>query len=429
MRVKRFFGVDSRQAMRQVHEELGENAVILSNKKVPQGVEIVCALDYSENTDPASFAEALKESDKGTALQRELDEARQRILSGAKFDTNLGENSFQRKARINQLGDWEANTANPASLINKIKALDSPASSNFVKNPAENEKYVQAMQSEIHNLRELLKEQLREQDSYRNPTEALVRSRLMNSGFSSAYINRLLKLVAITEDLDSSSAWKKVLARLEGEVQTLDEELINKGGVVALLGPTGVGKTTTVSKLAARFVLKHGADGLALVTTDCYRIAAYEQLRTVGRILGVPVRVVDDNNPLDITLKSLRSKSLVIIDTAGLNVRDPNLQSQVNLLSATQARIRRFLVLPATSQARVLLDTYSAYKDVGLNGCILTKLDEALHLGEALGLVLEKRLPVSYITQGQKIPDDLQLATPSALIERFSKDVALSEEI
>ena len=168
----------------------------------------------------------------------------------------------------------------------------------FVKNPAENEKYVQAMQSEIHNLRELLKEQLREQDSYRNPTEALVRSRLMNSGFSSAYINRLLKLVAITEDLDSSSAWKKVLARLEGEVQTLDEELINKGGVVALLGPTGVGKTTTVSKLAARFVLKHGADGLALVTTDCYRIAAYEQLRTVGRILGVPVRVVDDNNPL-----------------------------------------------------------------------------------------------------------------------------------
>ncbi len=121
MRVKRFFGVDSRQAMRQVHEELGENAVILSNKKVPQGVEIVCALDYSENTDPASFAEALKESDKGTALQRELDEARQRILSGAKFDTNLGENSFQRKARINQLGDWEANTANPASLINKIK--------------------------------------------------------------------------------------------------------------------------------------------------------------------------------------------------------------------------------------------------------------------------------------------------------------------
>lgn len=428
MRVKRFFGADTRQAMRQVRDELGDDAAIISNKKVANGVEIICALDYdAANSSAQSFAEALKQADQGEALQRELDEARLRILSGAKFDAAASENPFQKKARLNQLGNWpnvEAITEQPSSL-GSYAGTPYPDAGLVPRG----DQVIQAMQSEIQNLRDLLKEQMREQDSYRNPTEALMRSRLLNSGFSEAYVNRLLKLIDVPEHADAATAWQQLLNHLKGELQTLDEEFIDRGGVVAVLGPTGVGKTTTLSKLAARYVLKHGVDGLALVTTDCYRIAAYEQLRTVGRILGVPVRVVDDNNPLDITLKSLRSKSLVLIDTAGLNVRDPNLKTQVDLLASTQARIRRFLVLPATSQARVLLDTYDAYRDAGLNGCILTKLDEALHLGEALGLVLEKRLPISYLTQGQKIPDDLQLATPAALMSRFAKDVERSEEV
>ncbi|GLR63907.1 flagellar biosynthesis protein FlhF [Marinospirillum insulare] len=425
MRVKRFFGADSRQAMRQVRDELGDDAVILSNKKVDNGVEIVCALDYDGDASPRNVADALKSADQGEALQRELDEARQRILSGASFDTG-GENAFQRKARVRQLGILSDGYS---------EGMDAPPSSYEDYSPpvtrgghSASDQAMQAMQSEIQSLRDLLKEQMREQDSYRNPAEALVRNRLLMAGFSDTYIKRLLKLVKINPESDNKTAWQQILDRLKGEVQTLDEEFIDKGGVVALLGPTGVGKTTTISKLAARYVLNHGADGLALVTTDCYRIAAYEQLRTVGRILGVTVRVVDENNSLDMTLRSLRGKSLVLIDTAGLNVRDPNLQTQVDLLASAQARIRRFLVLPTTSQARVLLDTYDAYREAGLNGCILTKLDEAMHLGEVLGLVLEKRLPVSYLTNGQKIPDDVQLASPTSILARFVRDVERSEE-
>ncbi len=427
MRVKRFFGADSRQAMRQVRDELGDDAVILTNRKVDNGVEIVCALDYDGDASPRKFSDALKKADQGDALQRELDEARQRILSGTNFDSGHTENAFQRKARQRQLGalaDGSTEDAKEAAVTREDYSLKSTP--RFESSSSD--QVVQAMQSEIQSLRGLLKEQMREQDGFRNPTEALVRNRLLLAGFSEAYVKRLLKLVKIDPDLDSKSAWQQVLNRLKGEVQTLDEEFIDKGGVVALLGPTGVGKTTTISKLAARYVLKHGADGLALVTTDCYRIAAYEQLRTVGRILKVTVRVVDENNSLDMTLKSLRGKSLVLIDTAGLNVRDPNLQTQVNLLASTQARIRRFLVLPTTSQARVLLDTYEAYREAGLNGCILTKLDEAIHLGEVLGLVLEKRLPVSYFTNGQNIPDDVQLASPASLLARFARDVERSEE-
>lgn len=427
MRVKRFFGADSRQAMRQVRDELGDDAVILTNRKVDNGVEIVCALDYDGDSSPRKFSDALKKADQGDALQRELDEARQRILSGANFDSGHIENAFQRKARQRQLGALaEGSTEDANETIASREDYSLKSTPRFESSSSD--QVVQAMQSEIQSLRSLLKEQMREQDSFRNPTEALVRNRLLLAGFSEAYVKRLLKLVKIDPDLDSKAAWQQVLDRLKGEVQTLDEEFIDKGGVVALLGPTGVGKTTTISKLAARYVLKHGADGLALVTTDCYRIAAYEQLRTVGRILKVTVRVVDENNSLDMTLKSLRGKSLVLIDTAGLNVRDPNLQTQVNLLASTQARIRRFLVLPTTSQARVLLDTYEAYREAGLNGCILTKLDEAIHLGEVLGLVLEKRLPISYFTNGQNIPDDVQLASPASLLARFARDVERSEE-
>lgn len=427
MRVKRFFGADSRQAMRLVREELGADAVIVSNRKVENGVEIVCALDYEGDETPQNFSEALKQADQGDALQRELDEARQRILSGARFDSGLTENAFQKKARIRQLGNLSEGFT-PGLGLDSSSAGEDYSPRGGASSSAQSDLAIKAMQSEIQSLRELVRDQLREQDALRNPTEALVRSRLLRAGFSDAYVKRLLKLLILDAEMDSRAAWQQVLERLKGEVQTLDEEFIDKGGVVALLGPTGVGKTTTLGKLAARYVLKHGAEGLALVTTDCYRIAAYEQLRTFGRILGVTVRVVDENNALDMTLKSLRNKSLVLIDTAGLNVRDPNLQTQMNLLGSTQARIRRFMVLPATSQAGVLLDTYEAYREAGLNGCVLTKLDEAVNLGEVLGLVLEKRLPVSYITNGQKIPDDVQLASPASLLARFARDVERNEE-
>ncbi|SFC17284.1 flagellar biosynthesis protein FlhF [Marinospirillum celere] len=429
MRVKRFFGADSRQAMRLVREELGADAVIVSNRKVDNGVEIVCALDYEGDETPKDFSAALKQADQGDALQQELDEARQRILSGARFDTGMTENAFQKKARLRQWGLNEEGHSDREAATHYTSEDSWPTASNK-KNTSTNaeELAIKAMQSEIQGLRDLLKEQLREKDGVKNPTEALVRNRLLEAGFSQSYVAKLMKLIPLNGDLDSQSAWQLVLKRLENELQTLDEEFIDKGGVVALVGPTGVGKTTTLGKLAARYVLKHGADDLALVTTDCYRIAAYEQLRTFGRILGVSVRVVDENNALDLTLKSLRNKKLILIDTAGLNVRDPNLQSQLGLLASAQARIRRFIVLPAISQSRVLLDTYEAYRDAGLNGCVLTKLDEAVNIGEVLGLVLEKRLPVSYTTNGQKIPDDVRLATPSTLVGRFARDVERSEE-
>lgn len=401
MRVKRFFAADSRQAMRQVRDELGDDAVILSNKELPDGVEVVCAVNYDLDTDTRDLASALKESKRTSELQDELDAARQRILAGASFDSS-------------------AAIDNPASYLDSINQQQPQAD-------WQESKIIQAMESEIQSLRKLLHNQILSQEGKGNPAETYVRNRLKIAGFSEDYIQHLLGLAQIDQELSTSQAWDLMLERLTGQLLIHDEELIEKGGVVAVFGPTGVGKTTTLSKLAARYVLKYGADGLALVTTDCYRIAAYEQLRTVGRILSVTVRVVDENNSLDATLKSLKRKSLILIDTAGLNVKDPNLTTQINLLASSNVKIKRFLVMPTTSQAKVLAATYEAYKNVGLNGCILTKVDEATNLGETLGLVLENRLPIAYVTHGQKIPDDLSLANKKQLLARFVKDIETIE--
>lgn len=409
MRVKRYFAPDSRKAMRQALEELGEDVVIISNKETAQGVEIICALNYDpNNVDPKDLEAAIEEARRGDALHQELNAAKQRLLSGVVFDANI-ESAFTNQ------GSWHSGKEKP---LEEAEEETQPEVSS-----TNDAKVIQALESEIQNLRNLLQNQISKQGDYTNPIEALMRNRLKLAGFSKNYINYLLDLAQLEEETPAASAWQRVVSKIEDQLLIHDGELIEKGGVVAVFGPTGVGKTTTLSKLAARYVLKYGADGLALVTTDCYRIAAYEQLRTVGRILGVTVRVVDENNSLDMTLRSLKRKNLILIDTAGLNVKDPNLKTQINLLDSSSVKIKRFLVVPATSQAKVLLANYEAYKNIGLNGCILTKVDEAANLGESLGVVLEKRLPIAYFTNGQKIPDDVVLANKTELIQRFNQDL------
>ena len=173
-----------------------------------------------------------------------------------------------------------------------------------------------------------------------------------------------------------------------------------------------------VSLLAARYVLKHGSQHVALVTMDTFRIGAHEQLRTLGRILNVPVRVVDEQNSLADVLKEFAGKRMVLVDTAGMQGQDPQLRSQLNELAAQGQRVRTLLVLAATSQYQVMKSAYHHYKSCGLSGCILTKVDEAATLGESLGLAMEQALPIAYMADGQRIPDDISQALGHKLVSR-----------
>jgi flagellar biosynthesis protein FlhF len=188
--------------------------------------------------------------------------------------------------------------------------------------------------------------------------------------------------------------------------------------VIALVGPAGMGKTTTLAKLAARYVLKYGAQHVALVSLDSYRIGAQEQLKTLGRILNVPVTLVDPGQSLTQALAPLARKRVVLIDSAGLPASDPALHMQLETLASRGIKARNYLVLAATSQNQVLKAAYHSYKRCGLAGCILTKLDEATSLGEVLGLAIGQRLPVAYLTDGPRIPDDLQVPRSHQLVSR-----------
>jgi flagellar biosynthesis protein FlhF len=183
-----------------------------------------------------------------------------------------------------------------------------------------------------------------------------------------------------------------------------------------------VGKTTTVAKLAASCTLQHGAHQLALVTTDSYRIGAIDQLRIYGKILGVPVFAVKDEQDLAVTLAELRGRKLVLIDTVGMSQRDKRVAEQVALLTGHGKAVRRLLLLSAVAQGDALEDTVQRYRGEGLAGCVLTKVDEALSLGGAVDVIVRSKLPLHYVTNGQRVPEDLHLASALYLVERAFRE-------
>lgn len=200
-----------------------------------------------------------------------------------------------------------------------------------------------------------------------------------------------------------------------------ESDIVDQGGIYALVGPTGVGKTTTAAKLAARCVLRHGARKLALVTTDGYRIGAHEQLRIYGRILGVPVLLARDAKDLRATLHDLRHTHMVLIDTMGMSQRDRMVGEQVAMFRDSD--VRTLLLLAATGRGDTLDDVVRAYSGLGLAGCILTKVDEAASLAASLDVVIRHELRLYYVSNGQRVPEDLHLPNRPYLLHRAFKDL------
>jgi flagellar biosynthesis protein FlhF len=200
-----------------------------------------------------------------------------------------------------------------------------------------------------------------------------------------------------------------------------ENEILEKGGVYALVGPTGVGKTTTTAKLAARCVMRHGPGKLALITTDGYRIGGYEQLRIYGKILGVMVHSVKDESDLRIALDELKSKHTVLIDTVGMSQRDKMVAEQVAMLSGAGTQVKRLLCLSATSTGETLNEVVRSYEGDGLAGCIMTKLDEAATIGSTLDVIIRQKLNLYYVANGQRVPEDLHIANRQYLIDRAFK--------
>jgi flagellar biosynthesis protein FlhF len=386
MKIKRFFAAEIRQALRQVRETLGPDAVILSNKSVDGGVELVAAIDY----DPAAFEQQ-------NAAVGERTEPKQRKQRKQPAQPTQPHPVFSAAAK---------KSTSPATTTARVEWSQEPA--------------LVEMRQEMKALRRMMENQLseltwREMGSRRPQSQELLR-RLMGLNLSPDICRQLVDRVEDAESLDQ--AWRRALSFLAGDLPVAGEGVLEEGGVVALIGPTGVGKTTTVAKLAARFVLRYGHRHLALVSTDSYRIGAQEQLNTYARILDVPVRSASTPEELSITLNALADKRLVLVDTAGMSQRDVRLSEQLSLLHTGRRRARSLLTLSASTQQSALEQTIKAFGCANPEGCILTKVDEAASLGGALSAIVHSRLPLAFFTDGQKVPEDIHLARANTLVSR-----------
>jgi flagellar biosynthesis protein FlhF len=255
----------------------------------------------------------------------------------------------------------------------------------------------------------------------RSPNHAALTKRLFAAGFSAQLVRLLIDNMPEIEQAEASMQWVQQVLENNLPVMDSEESMMNRGGVFALMGPTGVGKTTTTAKLAARCVMRFGASKVALLTTDSYRIGAHEQLRIFGKILGVSVHAVKDAGDLQLALSELRNKHIVLIDTIGMSQRDRTVADHIAMLCGAGHPVQRLLLLNATSHGDTLNEVVQAYQSTPdqppLAGCILTKLDEATNLGGVLDTVIRYKLPVHYVSTGQKVPENLYVATKRFLIK------------
>jgi flagellar biosynthesis protein FlhF len=218
--------------------------------------------------------------------------------------------------------------------------------------------------------------------------------------------------------LEADEAQRLALAQLSRRIATMEERWLDHGGIVAMVGPTGVGKTTLIAKLAARWVMRHGPRSLALISADSVRIGAQEQVHTLGRLLGVPAYGIESVRELPQLLDHLGDKRLILIDTAGLSQRDERLRGELTALASAHPRIETTLVLSAAAQAGSIEEAVERFAAGAPQSCVLTKIDEATSLGGTISTLIRSRLPLAYLSDGQRVPEDLSAARAHQLVAR-----------
>ena len=411
MQIRRFRAPDMRQAIRKVRDAVGPDAVILSNQRLPTGeIEIVAALDYDGSL-PSSMTSKRSSAPRSEPYADPSSDYLERIERAKQQTVPQTNTSSIKSEQFNKSSTAQFDMP-PLAEDKEDPRVEEALS---VRNN-DSAKQLREMELELQNVRAMLERRQNEgsNDSKISAVEQRAREKLKGLGLSEFVVSRLIDDIDLKGREDD---WNRLLAHLADYIPVRSSSTELKG-CIAFMGPTGVGKTTSIGKIAAQHVLKHGSEGVVLITTDSYRIAAHEQLRTFGRILNVPVEVVNEYSDLNEVLAKYAHYSLVLVDTAGMNPRDSNLERQLLMMKRARASLKKLLVLPCTSQRQVLKTVVDIYSQVQLDGCVLSKLDESASLGEAISVVIEEGLPVVYIADGQRIPDDIEPARAHNLISR-----------
>lgn len=407
MKIKRFIDTDMRQVLRRVREDQGPDAVILSNRRVDQGIEVIAAIDYDEaliqtalgSPSPAQTAPAAAE-------QPAADEV-------------------SADDRAEGLGDKENGTAETVEVVSadlRKKDVATPAGedvrpSDDSRDFAYQNAAIDALHSDIADMRGMLEAQLSSiawaDTARRSPVRAQTLRNLTKLGIAPDIANIIVNRMEPVKD--ARELWRASLKTLAKTIPLIDDGLLRDGGVAALVGPTGVGKTTTIAKIASRYAMLHGTDQIALISADAHRVGAQEHLSTFAKILGVKVYPAEDLTVLEQLLDQLNDKRLVLIDTEGTSQRDINLTSRLVAYGNNDDRVRFYLTLAATCQEAGLDEILRIFNRLPLSGAVITKIDEAAQLGCVLGALIRHDLPAAFLSDGQRIPDDLHQAAKKRL--------------
>lgn len=375
MKIKRFVAKDMRSALAAVRKEIGDDAVILSNKTLDEGVELMAAIDFDEET----------------------------------FNVDMLSQKESRHSERPQRDDHQA--AGYREQLERSTANRPPV--------ADESATIMEMRREMRALRRMMENELSgiswREMGHRRPESRELFRQLMNMGMAADIAERLMNVASDHDGFDSQ--WQTAMHYLAMELAVTDEDLAERGGIVAVVGPTGVGKTTSIAKLAARYCLRHGNRHVAMISTDNYRIGAREQLHTYGRILNVPVRTASNASELMETLNIFADKRFILIDTAGMGHQDVKLAEQLAMLEQAGRMVNRYLALSATTEQAALHRAVEAFGEIRPDACLVTKVDEAASLGSILSVIIKTGLPIAYYTDGQKVPEDMHVARANPLVD------------
>lgn len=386
MSSKRFVAKTAREVMTQVRNELGPDATILSHREINGWHEITAT--QPQKSAPQNIAKEPIANDKQILAKRAQEML---ALFNSKQDAREAKTTAAQQA--------------PDAAVKKEVDQNS----------------LEALLSEVREMKVSLQSQLDDiswgATSPHNQTKNMLISNFINLGFNQDLIKRVIKKLPMDLGYEDALFWTRDLLSKNIKSTEDEAEILEGTGIYALLGPTGVGKTTTIAKIAARYALKNGNASVGLISTDTYRIGGNEQLRIYAKIMGVEMLVAKNIEELDAATKKLSDKKIILIDMAGLSHKDPMVETQLQLLSDAKASIKKVLCLNANNTTDGLNAVAMAYAKKGLEACIITKSDEAMTLGSALNVVMKNKLKVLYLTNGQRVPEDICLLNKNYELE------------
>lgn len=445
MNIQRFHAPTSREALAKARMAFGEGTLILSNRPTATGVEVLATgedtLTTLDQAEPAPapiaskpIAPAKPAPSKAPSTQAQVEaDAEQLAMSTLSFQDYVRERMLRRRQDAlkvippetasaterfsDSLAAARMETPAPVAAARVAAPVASPAPAP-ASAPAQATQMPKGIVDELQAMKEMIEERFNTLawlgQAQQNPVQSNLMLKLIRAGYSPALARAMLE--KLPDNLGATESVRWVMDVLERNVKTSNAALAEEGGVYALVGATGVGKTTTTAKLAGLCARLYGPASVGLITLDTYRIGAHEQLRTYGRMLGIVAHLAHDQAALQDLLNLLSNKKMILIDTTGVAPRDPRKRELLDVLDLPN--VNRLLVLNAGGQGEILDEAVTSFRATGVQQAVLSKIDEAIKLGPALDAAIRHQLVLRGVTMGQRVPEDWEAADATKLVRQ-----------